>query len=100
MFDTTDLYVFFYKLNVIDYLINSEDNKSEEEKDWVYRFIAYEGFENIIRTFFKFIDSYEEHKKNRVLLEILDVLIDISANFFMKCYANQQVLSCQILFAM
>ena len=40
MLDTTDLYEFFYKLNIIEYLINSDDTKSEEERDWVYRFIA------------------------------------------------------------
>lgn len=43
MFDTTDLYPFFYKLNIIQYLITSDECKTEEERDWIYRFIASDG---------------------------------------------------------
>jgi hypothetical protein len=43
MFDTTDLYPFFYKLNIIQYLMMSDECKTEEERDWIYRFIASDG---------------------------------------------------------
>ena len=92
MFDTTDLYAFFYKLNIIEYLITSDECKTEEEKDWVYRFISSEGYENVIEVFFKFISTYEKQSKSKVLIEILDVLMDISLNFFMKCFVTKEVI--------
>ena len=92
MFDTTDLYAFFYKLNIIEYLITSDECKTEEEKDWVYRFISSEGYEKVIEVFFKFISTYEKQSKSKVLIEILDVLMDISLNFFMKCFVTKEVI--------
>ena len=68
MFELTDMYVFFYKLNIIEYLIVSDQNKSEDELDWVYRFIASEGYQETIRTLFKFIEIYKVQPEGKVLL--------------------------------
>jgi hypothetical protein len=61
--DTNDLYVFFYKLKIIEYLITSEESDScstQVEKEWVNRFICCDGYQKIIEIFFKFVSIYQE----------------------------------------
>lgn len=77
----------FYRLHIIEYLTTSNESNSEEEKEWVLRFISEKGYEKLTEILFGFIGSICVCQ-TRITKEIVELLIDLLQPFLMSCFAT------------